>query len=194
MSPHLSIWGKPMSESRPTYMSMPDIKAMSPVDLTVLASGVLAFIFSFFPYYGAHATGSVGGVRVASFGKNFTAWHSWSTLALLLILAGTIVAALAIFTVATVELPVGPRWIAAGLCSLGALIYLIRLFTLPHHHVNFGEGVSASEGVKWGGYLLLVVVLVNAVAAVLGALRSEEQVPWEMGRSAAPPADAPPGA
>jgi hypothetical protein len=174
---------------------MPDLKSLPPFDLAILATGVLAFIFSFFPYYGIHVSGSVEGIDIAGGSTSYTAWHSYSTVGLLLILAGSIVAAVAILARSSFpETPVGPRWIAAGLCALGALLYLIRLFTLPHHHVSFGAGSSASEGVKWGGYLLLIVVLANAAAAVLGALGSEEKVPWQQGGMATPPADAPPAA
>ena len=183
--------------------SMPDLKSLPPFDLAVLGTGLLAFIVSFFPYYGVSVSGSAGGINVDSFGAStsVSAWHSYSTLALLLILAGTIVAALAIFMRGSMpDLPIGMRWIAAGLCSLGALLYLIRLFTLPHHHVQITTGISASEGVKWGGYLLLIIVLANAAAAVISALSSDEQVPWQQmgtmggGTTAAPPMGSPPPA
>jgi hypothetical protein len=189
-----------MSQSNP----MPDLKSLPPFDLGVLITGVLAFIVSFFPYYGAKVSGSVAGVNVASLGNtsaSVSAWHSYSTLALLLILLGTIVAAVVIFAKSSLpDLPVGARWIAAGLCSLGALLYLIRLFTLPSHHENLGGGISASEGVKWGGYLLLIIVLANAACAVISALSSDEQVPWQQTASAGgpsyggPPVGAPPAA
>lgn len=171
--------------------SMPDIKSLPPFDLAVLVSGVLVFIVSFFPYYGASVSGSVAGVNVGSFGNtsaSVSAWHSYSTLALLLILLGTIVAAVTIFMRSSVpDMPIGPRWIAAGLCTLGALLYLLRLFTLPHHKESLGVGFTASEGVKWGGYLLLLIVLVNAAAAVISALSSEEQVPWQQAGSTGGP-------
>jgi Family of unknown function (DUF5336) len=176
-----------MSQSNPT----PDLKSLPPFDLGVLVTGVLAFIVSFFPYYGAKVSGSVAGVSVSSLGStsaSVSAWHSYSTLGLLLILLGTIVAAVTIFARSSLpDLPVGARWIAAGLCSLGALLYLIRLFTLPSHHENLGAGISASEGVKWGGYLLLIIVLANAACAVISALSSDEQVPWQQASSAGGP-------
>lgn len=178
-----------MSQSSP----MPDLKSLPPFDLGVLASGVLAFIFSFFPYWGVSVSGSLLGVKISTFGQTshtVTAWHSYSSLALLLILLGTIVAAVGIFAASSAPaMPIGIRWIAAGLCSLGALLYLIRLFTLPHKHVSLGAGFSASEGAKWGGYLLLIIVLANAACAIISALSSEEQVPWhQLGGAGAAPA------
>lgn len=181
---------------------MPDIRSLPPFDLAVLVTGVLTFIVSFFPYYGASVSGTVSGVNISTLGdtsKSVTAWHSYSTLALLLVLLGTIIFAVAIFAQSsTPELPIGLRWIGAGVCVLGALLYVIRLFTLPHHHVSLGAGLSASEGVKWGGYLLLVIILANAVCAVMSAMRSDENAPWQPATATggAPvdggPVDAPP--
>jgi len=188
-----------MSQSNP----MPDLKSLPPFDLAVLGTGLLAFIVSFFPWFGVKVHGAtVGGVDLSGFGTSATenAWHSYSVLALLLILLGTIVAAAAIFAKGSLpDLPIGARWIAAGLCSFGALLYLIRVFTLPHHHQSF-TGFSATEGAQWGAYLLLIVVLANAAAAVISALSSEEQVPWQQmgsmggGATAAPPMGSPPPA
>jgi hypothetical protein len=108
-----------------------------------------------------------------------TAWHSYSTLALLLVLFGTLAAAVAMFARESIpSLPVDARWGAAGLCVLGAFLYVIRLFTLPSRRANLGAGISVSAGVRWGGYLLLIIVLVNAAAAVMSALTSDAPVPW----------------
>ncbi|MGN6475242.1 MAG: hypothetical protein ACTHK4_16540, partial [Mycobacteriales bacterium] len=62
-------------------------------DQGVLAAGVLAFIASFFPYYGASV--NAGGFHGSS---STSAWHSYATLALLLIIAATAVAALQVFS------------------------------------------------------------------------------------------------
>jgi hypothetical protein len=159
---------------------MPDLRSLPPFDLGVLASGVLVFIVSFFPYYGVHSSGEkIGGVSIGGGSASVSAWHSYSTLALLLILLATIVAAVAIFASSSIPtLPVGPRWIAAGLSALGGLLYIIRLFTLPHHSDGVA-GFKITEGVKWGGYLLLLIVLVNVACTVVSALSSNEDVPWK---------------
>jgi len=176
----------------------PNIKSVPPLDISVLVTGVLAFIVSFFPYWGvsAHFSGSAANILNSSVGgsSSVTAWHSYSTLALLLILIGTGVYAVAVFAPSDSipELPVSLKWIAAGICALGAVLYAIRLFTLPHHHVS-GFGYTASEGVKWGGYLLLVIVLANAVCAVIGAMKSPEDAPWQSFGSSTGSAPAPAG-
>jgi Family of unknown function (DUF5336) len=170
--------------------AMPDLKSLPPFDLGILIAGVLIFIVSFFPYWGVSSSGtSVGGLKIPGASASVTAWHSYSVLALLLLLLATGVAAVAIFAPASApQLPVGLRWITAGLSALGGLLYVIRLFTLPHHGGS-EFGVNIHEGVKWGGYLLLLIVLVHVACSVISALSSDEQVPWQRGAaSAAPPA------
>jgi hypothetical protein len=168
---------------------MPDLRSLPPFDLGILIAGVLIFIVSFFPWYGVSSSGSsVGGFKVPGINASENAWHSYSVLALLLLLLATGVAAVAIFAASSApQLPIGLRWIVAGLSALGGLLYVIRVFTLPHHSQSIA-GFSASEGAKWGAWLLLVVVLVHVACSVISALSSDEQVPWQRGGAAAPPA------
>jgi hypothetical protein len=170
--------------------ALPDLRSLPPFDLGILIAGVLIFIVSFFPWFGVSSSGtSVGGFTVPGINASENAWHSYSVLALLLLLLATGVAAVAIFAAgATPQLPIGLRWITAGLSALGGLLYVIRVFTLPHHSTGIA-GFKASEGAKWGAWLLLIVVLVHVACSVISALSSDEQVPWQRGgASTAPPA------
>jgi hypothetical protein len=140
-------------------ISAPDFKSMSRNDQVVLGAGLLVFISSFFPWYGS------SGVTVQGFGHigggSISAWHSYSTLALLVALVGIAVAAAAIFASGSLpELPVAPRVLAAGLLALGTLLELIRILTLHH-----GDGV----GLKWGAYVLIIAMVACTVAAALTA-------------------------
>jgi hypothetical protein len=156
-------------------------KNLQPFEQGVLVSGVLAFVVSFFPWYGAKSV-TVGGVHFG--GGSVDAWHSYSTLALLLVFAATAVVAVAILSPGVLSgLPIGARWLAAGLSVLAVLLELLRLLTLHH-----GDGL----GIKWGGYLLALVMIANAACTVVSALTSDEQVPWQKGAATPPPADAPP--
>jgi hypothetical protein len=169
---------------------MPDLRSLPPFDLGILISGVLIFIVSFFPYYGASTSGAtIAGTTIGSHSASVTAWHSYSVLALLLLLLATGVAAVAFFAASSApQLPIGLRWIAAGLSTLGGLLYVIRLFTLDHHSESIA-GIKITEGVKWGGYLLLLIVLVHVACCIISALSSDEEVPWHGGgASTAPPA------
>jgi hypothetical protein len=162
--------------------AMPDLRSLPPFDLGILISGVLIFIVSFFPYYGASTSGaSIAGTTIGAHSESVTAWHSYSVLALLLLLLATGVAAVAFFAASSApQLPIGLRWITAGLSSLGGLLYVIRLFTLSHRSESIA-GFKVSEGVRWGGYLLLLIVLVHVACSVISALSSDEQVPWQRG-------------
>jgi Family of unknown function (DUF5336) len=182
MSPtQLTNGGNLMSNTSPAS----SFKSLPPFEQGVLVTGVLAFIVSFFPWYGFSFKGvSINGSTIGGGSYTISAWHSYSTLALLLVLAATIVAAIAIFAPDTLSsLPIGARWLVAGLSVLAVLIELLRLLTLHH-----GDGLS----IKWGGYLLALVMIANAVCAVISALSSDEVVPWQQGGTATPPPAAPP--
>jgi hypothetical protein len=174
---------------------MSELRALPPFDLGVLVTGVLIFIASFFPWYGYSTSGAtVGGVKLGGTSGSITAWHSYSTLGLLLLLLATIVAAVAMLAPsAAPQLPVGLRWVAAALSVLGGLLYVIRLFSLSHKSINV-FGLKASYGVRWGGWVLLVFVLANVVCCVVSALHSDEPVPWQQGGGTPAPPPAPPAA
>jgi hypothetical protein len=156
-------------------------KSLSKFDQGVLATGALAFIASFFPWYGFSGENVPGLGHVG--GGSIDAWHSYSTLAVLLILAATIVAAVAIFAKDSLpDLPFGITWIVAGLSLLATVLELLRLLTLHH-----GDGVS----IKWGGYVLAIFMIANTAFAVLAARGSSEPPPWDKSGAAASPPDAP---
>jgi hypothetical protein len=159
-------------------------KSLQPFEQGLLVTGVLTFIVSFFPWYGLSFKGiKFQGASIGGGSYTINAWHSYSTLALLLIFAATIVAAIRVFAPGTLSsLPIGATWVVAGLSVLGVLLELLRLLTLHH-----GDGLS----IRWGGYLLALVMIVNAVCAVVSALTSSEPVPWQQNTSVPPPADAP---
>ncbi|HEX3823512.1 MAG TPA: hypothetical protein VHV79_03480 [Mycobacteriales bacterium] len=166
-----------MSANSPTST----FKSLPPFEQGILVTGVLAFIVSFFPWYGF----SFGGIKINGLtegGGSYTisAWHSYSTLALLLSLAATVVAAIVVLSPGALSgLPIGSRWLVAGLSVLAVLLELLRLLTLHH-----GDGLS----IKWGGYLLALVMIANAVCAVISALSSDQAPPWQQTGAATPPA------
>jgi hypothetical protein len=159
---------------------MPDLKSLPPFDLAILGGGLLTFIASFLPWYGFKFSGvTIGNFHEGGASGSVSAWHSYSTLALLLVFVGVAFAAVAIFSPTSLPtLPVGPRWIAAGLVSLGTLLELLRLLTVHH-----GDGY----GIRWGGYFLALVMIATAAAAVISALSSDEAVPWQQSGGATPP-------
>lgn len=152
-------------------MTTPDIRTLPRNDQALLGLGLLAFIVSFFPYYGwNHGFGSVN------------AWHQWALVGMLLILASTIVAAIQVFSTQTLpRLAVSWNVLVAGLSVLGAICIVIRSLTLPS-----GTFFGASIGLRWGGWLLIIVAILHAIVAVLRLRASGEPMPWAA-RGAPPP-------
>src|SRR3954452_9247206 len=114
-------------------------------DLGVMIAGVLAFIASFFPFWGVSFSGSVGGVNFGSSG-NISAWHSYGWLGVILLLAAAALIALVTFIRDSMPtLPIGVHLLAAGLAGLGTLLLFLRGFTY-----DGPSGGGFSSGVKWG--------------------------------------------
>jgi len=161
-----------------------DVRQLPLNDQVALGAGVLAFIWSLFNiYYGASA--GIGSFHVHA---NVNAWHfGWNVLAMLLILAATLVVAAQVFASDSMpQMPVSMNFLAAGLSCLGTLLLIIRSFTAKH-----GSALGFSYGLRWGAYVLMILCLAQAVATVMRLRASGEAMPWE--HPAAPPA-APPAA
>ena len=161
-------------------MATPDLREMPRNDLGVLATGVLAFIASFFPYYGASV--SAGGFHGSA---STSAWHSYATLALLLILVATAAAAAQVFAGQSLpELGVSWNLVVVGLSALGTVLLIIRSFTLDH-----GDIGGLSYGLRWGAYVLMILCVVQTAFASLRMRAAGDAMPWTQGGAApSPPA------
>jgi hypothetical protein len=163
-------------------MDQNDIKNLSTNDKVFLGSGILVFIASFFPYYGASYDGpDIAGIGSTS--TSTTAWHSYATLALLLLLASLILGAVVILSRSTLpEIAISWNVIVLGLAALGALLLIIRSFTL-----DSGDVAGFSYGLRWGAYILMILAVVQAVFAFLRTKDAGDAMPWDNRGSAAPP-------
>jgi hypothetical protein len=152
-------------------------------DLGVMAAGAAALIFSFLPYWGysVKAKGFSGG----SF--SISAWHSYATLGLLLLIAAAGIVAARVFGGVTLpKTPVGWHVIVAGLSALGALLVILRGLTIGGADYS-GFGGSISSGVKWGGYLLFLAAIAETVFAVMALRESGESLSFDRGPQETPP-------
>jgi hypothetical protein len=163
-------------------MDSNDIKSLPRYDQGLLASGILLFILSLFlPYYGFDVKGPasdfIGG------GDSTSAWHSYGTFALILLLAATIIAAILIFSSSALpELPVGWNVVVLGLSALGTLLFIIRSFTY-----DSGDLGGVSYGLEWGAYVLMLLALAHTVFAFLRTRAAGDAMPWDSRGTAAPP-------
>lgn len=147
-----------------------DFKNLNRMDQVVLGTGVLGLIVSlFFPIWGVSV--SVKGFGGAS--NSINAWHGFAAFGMLLVLVATAIAAVRVFAAASLpKMPIGVNLLTFALSALGAVIVIIRELTYPH--------VSApgySYGVKWGGYLLFLLLIAQAVAAFMLFRSSGEAMP-----------------
>jgi hypothetical protein len=158
-----------------------DVQQLPRNDQVVLGAGVLVFIASFFPYYGASYLGRSSSV---------TSWHSYATLGLLLVLVATALAAVQVLSPSTLpESPVSWNVLVFGLSALGAILYILRSFTLDSGSVG-----GLSYGIKWGGYVVMILMIVQAVFAFLRVRASGDAMPWENRGGATTPPPPPPSA
>ncbi len=127
-----------------------DFKALDKnVQGAIIAGGVATIVSFISSYVSVSYDGKVAGLDL-SYG--ISAWHSYATLGILLVIASTAIIAIKAF--AADSLPDGIPWnlAAFGAAALGLLLLVLRAFTIG----GGGSGVSVGPG--WSGYLLFVAV------------------------------------
>ena len=156
------------------------------LQLAAVVTGGLAVIATFLPYYGLAAPDGLFGRPLDA---TITAWHSYAIVGCLLVLAATLVAAFRAFAPERwpAEVPVAPYVLTAGLAGLGALLLILRLATWQRH-----ELLGLSIGPRWGGYLLCLLAVAQAVLAGLASRAAGESLPRPSSAPLAPPPASPP--
>ncbi|MBV9487117.1 MAG: hypothetical protein JO246_13790 [Frankiaceae bacterium] len=162
---------------------MPNFGGLGRDDQVFIGAGALGFIFTFIAF--AH-------IKIAGFGSDTaSAWHGIGSFAALLLLAATVVGAVAAMSPSSMpNLPIGVRVLALGLSVLAFVFFIIRWVTLPGGDVL---GHHYGYSLYWGGYILLILNLVQIGFGFKLMRASGESLPWE-GGNAAPPPPAPPAA
>jgi heme/copper-type cytochrome/quinol oxidase subunit 3 len=135
-------------------------------DLVALVAGVLVFFASFLPWYGVTFNGGLAESGVSS---TVNAWHGLAGIGLILLLFSLVVtAAEPFFGEGVSRRPVSG--VAAILACVGALFVVIKSFDLPGDHET-----GLNVGLRWGGWILIVLVLVQAVVSVMRFVRGGDQ-------------------
>jgi hypothetical protein len=132
--------------------------------MALVVTGVLIFIASFLPYYGAEFEG----VAEAGVTGTYNAWHGLTAAGLLLVLFSLVVTAAG--PMLGDDAPTRPLAIAsAALAGLGAVLVVVRSFDLPSVDI---PGVSVS--LRWGGWVLIVLVVVHAAICIYRSFQPQE--------------------
>lgn len=147
-----------------------DFKALNRNQQGALIAGGLAFILSLFSSYVRVSVdgGPASGLNVSA---GTSAWTSYATLGMLLILAATAVVAIKAF--AANVLPDGVPWnlVAAGLAGVGTFLVVIRALTVG------GDVSGVSVGPGWSGILLFIAGIALTTFTVMGFRDSGEKMP-----------------
>ncbi len=147
-------------------MSGLDLTKVSRNDKGLIGAGIVVFIASFLPYWG---------ISAGPYSASTNAWTGYATFGLLLLFIAAGIAAARVFGGANLpKLPVGANLVVAALAALGTLLVILRGFTYPH-----ASFAGASEGVKWGGYILMIAAVVETVFAVMNFRTSGEKLAWD---------------
>jgi len=147
-----------------------DLKQINRNDQLIIGGGALAFIFSFLPWY-----------QISGGGHSLT-WSAWQgffgIFGVLLLLGAAAVTALRVFANASLpKLPVGKNTVVLAASGLGLLFILLEWLIFDPFHGLTGSGVS--QGLAWGGYVLLVLAIAETVGAYLNFKASGEKLAWD---------------
>ncbi|WP_034272187.1 hypothetical protein [Actinospica robiniae] len=144
-----------------------DLTKLGRTERVLSAAGLLAFIFSFLPWWGGTVDGYSGSENGWSTPSGFNDWFP----VLLLLVYGVILALPALGV--QVNLPflasaANRAFVGLVLSALGVLLWAIQGLTYPSLHDIAGVALSGSVGPEWGYYVTLVIGLGALVQSYLG--------------------------
>ena len=149
-----------------------DAKNLSNLDRTIVASGAVALLSTFLPWWGYSGPLHLYGTSIIGWNAGFTAWFG----ALLMAGAAAFVV-LRRSDVSMPKLPTGPAVVVLGATALGLLLVLVRWISLPRLHA----GLAGSVGPRFGIWLAIAAGIVEVIAAVAEFRSSGEALPWDSG-------------
>lgn len=135
-----------------------DFKSLGINTQGALGAGALTLLFSFFSSFNTVDLGRFGSA-------GFSAWHSYATFGLLLIIAG--IAIIAVKAFAAESLPTEVPWSLAALILVGIGTILVILRGLTYEVANPG----------WSGYLVFIGSIALTYFAFASFKESGEKMP-----------------
>ena len=167
-APGYAMPGYPAAAPKPAF----DFSKISPFVWVTFGGGLLAFIFSFLPYYTVTASG-YGLSQSASAG----AWHGffgWFGALVLLLAALAAVAFAVLKALGTFDNATAPL-ITLLMAGLGLICVIVALFVFPADTSSVsGYGISVDTGRGVGYWLSLVCAVVTVVGAVMFYLEAQK--------------------
>ncbi|MCW2747876.1 MAG: hypothetical protein JWP10_1018, partial [Nocardioidaceae bacterium] len=94
-----------------------------------------------------------------------SAWHSWPTIGVLLIIAATAIVAVRTFAPATLPDTVPWNLVTVAAAGLGTILVILRAIT------------ASPGGPGWSGYALFIFAIVLTVVAAMNFRASGEKIP-----------------
>ncbi|MEV7396660.1 hypothetical protein [Aeromicrobium sp. NPDC092404] len=162
-----------------------DFKSLGKFEQGALIAGLIAIIVSFISKYVVVSIDGGKDIPGVSFSNGISAWHSYATLGMLLIVAATVIVGVKAF--AKENLPDGVPWnlVALVAAGLGTLLVILRAF---FNGVETGGISGVDVGPGWSGYLLFVAGIALTVFTFLSFKESGEKLPEVNKNNNTPPA------
>lgn len=157
---------------------MADLKSLSKFEQGALGAGALTLVLSVFPYYIRSSFDGGKAVTGMNFSAGTSAWTSFATLGMLLVLVATAIVAIKAFMPET--LPATIPWTLAALAAagLGTLLLILRPLTVGGSSlVNVGPG--------WSGFLIFLSSIALTACLAMMFKTSGETLPGKSGQAAA---------
>lgn len=155
-----------------------DLKSLSKVELGALVAGGVSVLVSFFGSYIRVSYDGGGVVERVSAGTS--AWTSYATLGVLLVIAATAVVAVRIFAASALPAAVPWNLVALAASGLGTVLLVLRALTVG------GGGFGASVGPGWSGWLLFLTTIALTACTALMFKGSGEKIS-DLTKSTSPP-------
>lgn len=146
-----------------------NFKSLNKFEQGALIAGGLSILLSFFGSYVRASYSGGGGIGGISTGVS--AWSSYATIGMLLVVAATAVIAIRSFSPST--LPEGVPWnlVALAASALGTVLIVLRALTVG------GGGFGVSVGPGWSGWALFVTTIALTACTAMLFKASGEKLP-----------------
>lgn len=148
-----------------------DLNALSRNEQGALVAGTAAILLSFVSSYlrvELEGSDAIPGFDVSA---GSSAWTSYATLGILLVIVATVVVAIKAFSAQALPADVPWNFVALVTAGLGTVLLILRALTAG------GDAPGVSVGPGWSGWLLFLAVIALTIFTALAFRESGEQVP-----------------